>query len=251
MKEHKHYLIPASVCAALGLFFLLALSGYDTLAYCFFGAALVILAYMVLNVLCKKKEKLARILYKILTYGLILFLLAISVTIAALLGEARTAGGDSEYVIVLGAGVNGTEPSRSLLARLNTALTYAEENKSCVFILTGGNGAGETVTEAECMRDWLVERGVDDSRLIMETEATNTLENIKYSREAIREFDPEWDGSVLIISEGYHLMRAKLMALDNGYVNVSSMAAHTGMPILTANYYIREAIALWYYMMIR
>ena len=80
-------------------------------------------------------------------------------------------------MIVLGAGVNGTEPSLSLRTRLDAALDYLTANPDIPAVLTGGRGYGETITEAQCMYDYLTERGVEPERLILEDAASNTAEN--------------------------------------------------------------------------
>lgn len=69
----------------------------------------------------------------------------------------------SGAVIVLGAGVNGTEPSLSLRTRLDAALDYLERWPEIPVVLTGGQGYGEEITEAACMYAYLTEHGVDPS----------------------------------------------------------------------------------------
>ena len=71
-----------------------------------------------------------------------------------------------DYVIVLGAHVRGTVPSRALRKRLDCAKAYAEENPDTIFFLSGGQGSGEDITEAEAMYRYLTEKGVDGDRLI-------------------------------------------------------------------------------------
>ena len=62
-----------------------------------------------------------------------------------------------DYVIVLGAHVRGTVPSRALRKRLDCAKAYAEENPDTIFFLSGGQGSGEDITEAEAMYRYLTE----------------------------------------------------------------------------------------------
>ena len=51
-----------------------------------------------------------------------------------------------DYVIVLGAHVRGTVPSRALRKRLDCAKAYAEENPDTIFFLSGGyHGSGSDV----------------------------------------------------------------------------------------------------------
>lgn len=69
-----------------------------------------------------------------------------------------------EYVIVLGAQVNGDGPGRTLRLRLDKAAEYAMQNPETVFILSGGQMSQETESEAQAMRDYLLEKGVPGSR---------------------------------------------------------------------------------------
>ena len=61
-----------------------------------------------------------------------------------------------EYVLVLGAQVRGDRVSRALEDRLKTAKAYLDENPETKAVLSGGQGPGENLTEAQAMYDWLV-----------------------------------------------------------------------------------------------
>ena len=253
MKQYKNYLIPAGVCLILAAVLKFALVGYSFLALCFAALAGVFLAYMALKILAPKHEKPVRVLNKILTYAIILFALALAVTEAVIVSEAKRAGESDpqvEYVIVLGAGVNGTQPSLSLRVRLDAALEYAEAHPEAMLIVSGGKGPGEDISEAQCMADWFIRRGVVEDRIILEDQAESTVENLRFSRAILEELDPDF-GGVCLITAGYHIMRAKLMALDNGFTTVWARPASTGYPILELNYYLREAVAVWVYMLTR
>ena len=67
---------------------------------------------------------------------------------------------NADYVIVLGAKVNGTKPSRVLRQRLNAAIEYTGSNDTAQIIVTGGKGTDENISEAESMRNYLVSKGV-------------------------------------------------------------------------------------------
>ena len=71
----------------------------------------------------------------------------------------------ADAVIVLGAGVNGTEPSLSLRTRLDAPLDYLEAHPDIPVVLTGGTGYGEEeISEAACMYDYLTAHGVGAGR---------------------------------------------------------------------------------------
>lgn len=143
-------------------------------------------------------------------------------------------------VIVLGAGVNGTEPSLSLLTRLEAALAYIQDKPDVPIIVSGSQGRGEDVSEARCMAGWLTARGVPLERIILEEQATNTEENIRYSLELLEERGIA--GNIAVVSSDYHLCRAA-MYLGGDMVPVAARMPARYWP-LTVNYYIREAFGL-------
>jgi uncharacterized SAM-binding protein YcdF (DUF218 family) len=96
----------------------------------------------------------------------------------------------------LGAGLHGTTPSLSLTNRLAAALAFLEEHPDTVAIVSGGQGPGENMTEAEAMTIWLEARGIAPERIIGEPEATSTAENLENSFRIIRERGGDPDGNV-------------------------------------------------------
>jgi uncharacterized SAM-binding protein YcdF (DUF218 family) len=249
MKKYKGYIICIAISLIVGIIFKFILKIYNFLGYASFAVALVSAYYMVLRVYDSKNHKLCHTLNKLATYCIWIFLFAFGVTITVIAGDTKTDNNENaDYAIVLGAGVDGTEPSRSLKARLNAALTYAENNPDTIFILSGGKGSGEEITEAQCMKNYLTDNGIDENRLILEENATNTYQNIKNSGDIILSIDPDFDGTICVITEIYHVTRAKLCAEDMGFPVVVSQSGFNGFPVLTANYFVREVFALWNYM---
>lgn len=151
----------------------------------------------------------------------------------------------ADAVIVLGAGVNGTEPSLALRTRLDAALAYLEENPDVPVVLTGGQGYGEEITEARCMYDYLTARGVDGSRLILEEQASSTAENFAYSKVLLEErgVDPATD-LVAVVTNDFHIARSKLIAARQGYGHAFGVAAQLPWKHLEVNYCLREAAAM-------
>lgn len=151
----------------------------------------------------------------------------------------------ADAVIVLGAGVNGTEPSLSLRTRLDAALAYLEDNPDVPVVLTGGTGYGEEISEARCMYDYLTAHGVDGGRLILEEQAANTAENFAFSRALLEEqgVDPSRD-RVAVVTNDFHIARSRLIAARQGYGYAFGVPAKLPWLHLEANYYLREAAAM-------
>lgn len=160
-------------------------------------------------------------------------------------GHQKPSGAVPDAVIVLGAGVNGRSPSLSLQTRLDAALAYLETYPEIPAVLTGGQGYGEEITEAQCMYDYLTEQGVDSERLILEEQATNTAENFEFSRELLWQagIDPVMD-TVAVVTNDFHIARARLLAAKKGYGFTVGVPAKLPWLHLEVNYYLREAFAV-------
>ncbi len=125
------------------------------------------------------------------------------------------------YVIVLGAQVKGSRPSRALLRRLDAAAAYAVENPGTVFILSGGQGPDEEISEALCMSRYLEEQGLLKDRLITEDRSKSTRENLEFSAELIGSREE----SIGILSNNFHICRALMLAVRLGFTDVSGIPA--------------------------
>lgn len=147
---------------------------------------------------------------------------------------------NSNYLIVLGARVRGETPSLALQYRLDVAYDYLEQNPNTQAILTGGQGAGETITEAEAMKRYLVQKGISPNRLLLENKATDTVENLTYSFEMIDSSleNPE----VIVVTSKFHILRSKIIARELGW-RVDGIGART-LPFLIPTYYLREFFAV-------
>ena len=231
--------ITAAAFAALAVFFEFALIGYRFMALTCMGAAALILLFELFK--SRGMKKCRRALLILLLAGILLFVL-VEIPIVQ---NARTDAGAADYLIVLGAGVNGTEPSLSLRNRLDAALQYLEKHPDCVAIVSGCQGEGEDITEARAMYTWLTARGVAPERVILEEKAENTRQNIRYSLEIIEERGGDPTGLVAVCSSEYHLYRAKTMLAAEG-AEPLGVAGRTTYPVLRTNYFIRECFAVLY-----
>lgn len=147
--------------------------------------------------------------------------------------------GRADYVIVLGAKVNGTYPSLSLKARLDTAVEYLNNYPDSKVIVSGGQGPDEGISEAECMYNYLVDKGINPERIIMEDKSTNTKENLEFSKIFL---DPDKD-SVVLITNDFHVFRSVKIAEKMGYAHVDGQAAPSLWYLIPTNY-AREFLAV-------
>ncbi len=171
----------------------------------------------------------------ILILGAAIFILTEIRIIAA---GSKKVSTSAEYVIVLGAQVKGRVLSKTLKSRMDTACKYLKENKKAKVIVSGGQGEGEDISEAEAMGSYLVKQGIEPLRIIKEDRSVNTYENMKYSKKFLKE-----EGvPVVLITSRFHVYRAMGIAKRQGL-----KAQGLGAPsdhVLTLNYYIREFFAV-------
>ena len=154
--------------------------------------------------------------------------------------------GNPQVMIVLGCRVMpGGEPSILLQDRLDTALDYLDDHPDMTVVVSGGQGSNESTSEAACMADYLEEHGVDSDQILLEDQSSNTKENLIYSRELLEEHGiVVLRDEVLVVSNGFHLTRAQMLAERYGYKSVSALAAPTSHIPSRIQMYIREPLAL-------
>lgn len=145
-----------------------------------------------------------------------------------------------DYIVVLGAKVRtGGVPSKPLYWRINAAEEYLRENPETLAVLSGGRGADEPISEAECMYNVLTARGIDKSRLIIEDRSTNTNENIRNSLALMK------DGAKFgVVTNNFHVFRAVKIAETVSGSSVCGIAAQY-KDALWIHYMAREAVGIF------
>lgn len=121
-----------------------------------------------------------------------------------------------DYIIVLGAHVNGVRLSKALLERTRRALEYLEKNPKTRAVLSGGQGEGETISEAEAMRRYLEDHGISRERLILEDGSTNTKENLDFSLALIGDLN----APIGVVTNHFHVFRGVAIGKKCGCKNI-------------------------------
>ena len=150
----------------------------------------------------------------------------------------------ADYIIILGARVKGEVPSLALQYRIDAAANYMKKNKETVAIASGGQGPGEDITEAEAIKRGLLSHGINSARILLEDKSTDTVENIRFSKKLI----PDNLQTGLLVSNDYHLYRAKSIARDQG-LNLEGLPAKTPT-IAIPKSYGREYLAITKYYLV-
>ncbi len=152
--------------------------------------------------------------------------------------------GDYDALIVLGAAVHGDRVTWVLSNRLDAAYDYAVAHPKTVLVVSGGQGDGESVTEASAMAGYLVRRGIDSARILLEDKAESTAENFAYSKAIIDE-QLGSDASIGFVTTRFHVYRAGRVAQKGGIP-----ARGLGAPdvwYIAINNFLRECVGICWY----
>ena len=152
--------------------------------------------------------------------------------------------GDYDALIVLGAAVHGDRVTWVLSNRLDTAYDYAVEHPKTVLVVSGGQGDGESVTEASAMAGYLTRRGLDAGRILLEDRAESTAENFAFSKAIIDEAVGP-DAAIGFVTTRFHVFRAGAVARKGGIA-----ARGLGAPdvwYIALNNFLRECVGICWY----
>ncbi|MBQ6264801.1 MAG: YdcF family protein [Clostridia bacterium] len=142
---------------------------------------------------------------------LVFCLLTGGITFSKIIAKSRPSEHKTEYVIVLGCRVYSDKPGIFLTKRINAAYNYLTESPDSKAILSGGQGEGEDISEAQCMFNTLVEKGIDPARLIKEDKSESTFQNFSKSVELMKQNGLNLE-EITVITNDYHEYRASKFA---------------------------------------
>lgn len=186
--------------------------------------------------------KLVKLMKPLIIIGLIIFTITELVIIGFSLQKNME---KSDYTIVLGAGIRGEVMTDTLRRRVDKTIEYTGLNSDYGYVVvSGGQGAGESITEAEAMKRYLVEHNVIN--VLKEEKSTDTYENLLYSKEIIEKHSGKSISElrVKIISSDFHLLRSKMLSKKLGYKDVN-LCGSSYYAILIPNYYVREFVGFY------
>ena len=230
-----------------GLCLTFLLLPYKFLGFVCLFFAILLCCYALLARLIRRYGKPARIarmvLSIMLSIGVVAFLITEAFVIYASFGDPSRS---CKYMVVLGCMVRDDGPSASLRDRIDAAYDYLTAHPDVIAIVSGGQGEDEPMTEAQCMYDHLVEMGIDPQRVWLEEASTSTWENLQFSLALIEEKTGSRPTTIGLLSSEYHLLRASLLAEDQG-VDVVKIPAKTTSASTAFNHFLREVAGIWHY----
>lgn len=233
------YILFGIGCLCLLYYLILSLSyGINYIVFSWTWLAMGILCQLIAWWQWKQQRHMLSYLPSLLQ-KIIITLLAIGICFFAFI-EARilymgqhVSSTQGNTLIVLGAQLNGNSISRLLRYRLDAALAFHKEYPKATIIVSGGQGPGESTSEASAMRNYLVANGVPDQQILMEDNSMNTAENFSFSKKLLKN-----DTHVSVISNDFHMYRANHLCEESG-LTCSLYPARSDFD-LAPNFYFRE-----------
>lgn len=186
------------------------------------------------------RNKWGKILMNTITVTFIIGIAYVAFLTGLIINADHTKPSEDSTVVVLGCQVQGSTPSLMLSNRLDAAYDYLTEHPEAKCIVTGGKGDGENLSEAQCMFNYLTDKGISADRVYIEDKAVNTKENIKFSKAIIEEKD--LSTNTAIVTDIFHQYRASKIVKNND-LNYGSVPAEC-VWFLIPTYYVRELIAI-------
>ncbi|MGL4998811.1 MAG: YdcF family protein [Cetobacterium sp.] len=141
----------------------------------------------------------------------------------------------------MGAGLRRDQPKKVLKYRLDKAVEYYKKYPDTIFIVSGGQGKDEIVSESKAMKKYLIKNSVLSKNIIEENKSKTTLENLTFSKKLI----PKNIKSIGVISNDFHIYRVKFLA-KNLDLKLNPIYANTPLKS-KISLFTREALAVIYY----
>ncbi len=170
----------------------------------------------------------------------------ISTIIIAIKAANRKIEHNKDYMIILGCQIKKDGTLTPLLkGRVDKAIEFRNEqlketNKDLIFIPSGGQGSNEIISEAEAMKNYLIEQGIPKKNILIDDKSKNTYENISFSNKLIN----KKNAKVAFSTNKYHVFRAGLIA-TNQNLYLEGIGSKTKI-YFWVNAFIREFIGTLY-----
>ena len=152
---------------------------------------------------------------------------------------------DKDYLLILGCYVKPDgDPGGLLKSRLDRAIEFKKmqkekTGKKLILVPSGGKGNDESISEAECMKRYLMKQGINKRDILMEDRSTNTEENIRFSNDLIKLRNKK--AKIAFATTNYHVFRTGVLAAEQGLC-FEGMGAKTHI-YFWINAFVREFIA--------
>ncbi|MCC4369572.1 YdcF family protein [Limosilactobacillus reuteri] len=122
--------------------------------------------------------------------------------------------------LVLGAAVKHGQVPPVLATRLDKAINCWKTHQSAKIIVSGGIVQNAKTSEAEVMAAYLIAHGIPARKIICETQALNTWQNLAFASQLIKSQE------TVVVTSDFHVLRARTYARKMG-LNWSFVSSKT------------------------
>lgn len=140
--------------------------------------------------------------------------------------DSASTANSSQAIVVMGAAQWSGKPSPVYRTRLDQAKRLWEGGYAPVVVVTGGQGNEGEVTEAKVGYTYLRNQGMPDTALMLEVQGRSTWQSLKASTHFLKQ---QGITNVVLVSDGWHLARAKAMASSLGLDATTSAAQESAL----------------------
>ncbi len=117
---------------------------------------------------------------------------------------------------------------------------FRQAKKKATFVVSGGQGKDEIVSEAFAMKQYLLQQGIPKEQIMLEDQSKNTYENMKFSKELIELQQKSY--TCLFVTSNFHVLRAAILAKKVG-LDAQGVGGKTALFYLPTAF-IREYLAI-------
>src|SRR5213592_333816 len=163
-----------------------------------------------------------------------------AVVVAVAVQAAHDQATSADAILVLGAAQYNGRPSPVFRARLDHAAALYQRGLAPVILVTGGVASGDTVSESEVGRRYLLRAGLPDGAVVGLPAGASTSASLAG---VAQWFSGKDNRRVLLVSDGFHMLRLRIIATRLGLQPFTSPAPNSPIrsnPRRNAAYFLAE-----------
>jgi uncharacterized SAM-binding protein YcdF (DUF218 family) len=173
-------------------------------------------------------------------------LVAVGMALAVLVYGRGDRAQPADVIVVLGSGLRANgQPGPAMTRRVTHGATLWHERYAPIIVCSGGLGLRMVRTEAAACAELLMSLGVPETAIVQEDRSRSTEENALYTQLLMEEHG--WQ-TALVVSDGYHLMRASWIFASAGFDFTTSRPPDDPPPFDHIRAVAREVVAIHWYM---
>ena len=136
---------------------------------------------------------------------------------------------DCEYLMILGSLILGEDtPSAQLIERMDRAVVYLKSHSNAKAVCCGGCFRKEQkVSEAQIIKNYLLNNGIEEDRILLEDKSTTTYENFEFALKIIADDSGKSteETKIAYLTSDYHIFRSGIIAKQSGVKDVLKVSA--------------------------